>query len=76
MAGFQIFISNTKEWREGHLCFHHSDMTAPTSVMNVTCPIHGRYVTFYNERDASVVYPFTYSKFAYVQLCELEVFGE
>lgn len=43
--------------------------------MDVTCPGHGRYVTFYNERNATDVYPLTYSKFAYIQLCELEVLG-
>lgn len=43
--------------------------------MDVTCPAHGRYVTFYNERNATDVYPLTYSKFAYIQLCELEVLG-
>ncbi|XP_061165645.1 scavenger receptor cysteine-rich type 1 protein M130-like [Saccostrea echinata] len=75
MAGFQIFVSNSKDWWRGHKCFHYTDITAPPSVMNVTCPNHGRYVTFYNERNTSEVYPLTYSKFAYVQLCELEVFG-
>lgn len=75
MAGFKIFVSDTKDWWGDHNCFHHSDLTAPSSVMDVTCPAHGRYVTFYNERNATDVYPLTYSKFAYIQLCELEVLG-
>lgn len=76
MAGFKIFVSGSKEWQTGHECYHHSDLTAPPDVMNVTCATHGRYVTFYNERKASTVYPLTYSKFAYIQLCEMEVLGQ
>lgn len=76
MAGFKIIVSDTKDWRGGHVCFHHNDLTAPSSVKNVTCPVHGRYVTFYNERNATDVYPLIFSKFAYIQLCELEVLGK
>ena len=76
MAGFKIFVSGSKEWQTGHECYHHSDLTAPPDVMNITCSTYGRYVTFYNERKASTVYPLNYSKFAYIQLCEMEVFGQ
>lgn len=76
MAGFKIIVSDTKDWWGGHVCFHHNDLTAPSSVKNVTCPVHGRYVTFYNERNATDVYPLIFSKFAYIQLCELEVLGK
>ena len=75
--GFSIYISNTTEKSEGVLCFKDSESKENTipDVFNITCSVHGRYVFFYNERQKGVSYPNEYSKFAFNDLCEVEVYG-
>ena len=75
--GFSIFISNTTEKKDGIRCFKDNNFTANTipKVFNITCPYHGQYVIFYNERLQDVHYPKDYSPFAYNDLCEFEVYG-
>lgn len=45
------------------------------SVVDVFCSAIGRYVIYYNERFSDLTYPYGYSKFAFVDLCEVEVYG-
>lgn len=40
------------------------------------CSVHGKYVIFYNERQPGVTYRDGYSKHAYNDLCEVEVYGK
>nr|XP_022309643.1 receptor-type tyrosine-protein phosphatase mu-like isoform X3 [Crassostrea virginica] len=74
--GFSIYISNTTTKEDGVLCFKDTNYTRATipNPVNITCPYHGRYVIYYNNRTHRP-FPDGYSYFAYTDLCEVEVFG-
>ncbi|XP_062610993.1 multiple epidermal growth factor-like domains protein 10 isoform X2 [Saccostrea cucullata] len=77
-AGFFVYVSNTTRRQDGHLCFHELQQVngTPTENQTISCPVHGRYVIYYNERGRQgVTYPSYYSRYAYNELCELEVIG-
>lgn len=75
--GFSVFVSNTTNKEDGTLCFHDNEIfnrsTIP-AVLKLNCEIQGRYVIYFNQRSA--MQPSYYSPEAYVELCELEVYGE
>ncbi|XP_078327318.1 uncharacterized protein LOC144623098 [Crassostrea virginica] len=76
--GFSLYISNTTDKSQGTLCFKDSNYNASTipPVVNITCPVHGQYVIYYNERLTNVTYPPDYYSYpAYNILCEVEVYG-
>ncbi|XP_078329142.1 uncharacterized protein LOC111112849 isoform X1 [Crassostrea virginica] len=77
VLGFSLYVSNTTDKSEGTLCFKDTNFTLSTipSIFNVTCPVHGQYVIYYNERLPGVTYPDGYSKDAHNDLCEVEVYG-
>lgn len=76
MAGFFLYVSNTASKEGAHLCFHDSGKTFLSDEQRIVCSVLGRYVIYYNERLSNKTYPDYYSKFAYYELCELEVYGE
>lgn len=75
--GFSVYVSNTTCSSEGLLCFKDSNFTLNTipAVFTTVCPVHGQYVIYYNERLPEVTYPKEYSKYAEIDLCEVEVYG-
>lgn len=75
--GFSVYVSNTTSSSEGLLCFKDSNFTLNTipAVFTTVCPVHGQYVIYYNERLPEVTYPKEYSKYAEIDLCEVEVYG-
>ncbi|XP_062596112.1 uncharacterized protein LOC134257523 [Saccostrea cucullata] len=76
--GFYVYISNTTSRHDGHLCFHDTMYTNATipAVVNITCPVHGQYVIYYNERpQMSHAHASELSSYAHTELCELEVHG-
>ena len=76
MAGFFLYVSNTTSKEGAHLCFHDSGKTLLSDEQRIVCSVLGRYVIYYNERLSNKTYPDYYSKFAYYELCELEVYGD
>lgn len=76
--GLSVYVSNTADKLQGTLCFKDYIFTVDTIPANltITCPIHGQYVIYYNERLPGVTYPKGYSSFAQSDLCEVEVYGE
>ncbi|XP_062602964.1 multiple epidermal growth factor-like domains protein 11 [Saccostrea cucullata] len=75
--GFYVYVSNTTDRLNGQLCFHDADYNKSMipAVVNITCPVHGQYVIYYNERLSNVTYSVGYSTDAHSELCEVEVFG-
>ncbi|XP_062620198.1 receptor-type tyrosine-protein phosphatase epsilon-like isoform X4 [Saccostrea cucullata] len=76
--GFSVFVSNTTSTPGGRLCFHETNFSRATipAVFNITCPVHGQYVIYYNERpQKSHSYSNELSGWAHNELCEVEVNG-
>ncbi|XP_078320780.1 uncharacterized protein LOC144621431 [Crassostrea virginica] len=73
--GFSVYISNTTNKEDGVLCFRDTHYTSAKILnpVNITCPYHGRYVIYYNNRTHRP-YPKGYS-FTVIGLCEVEVYG-
>ncbi|XP_052696256.1 uncharacterized protein LOC128174868 [Crassostrea angulata] len=75
--GFSVYVSNTTDRQQGTLCYQDDNFTRATipAVFTTTCPVHGQYVIYYNERLPGVTYPDEYSYSVATLLCEVEVYG-
>ncbi|XP_034324714.2 uncharacterized protein [Magallana gigas] len=75
--GFFIVVSNTTDHKDGVVCYHNKSYTKYTipSKVDISCSVIGRYVIYFNERLPGIIYPTDYSRFAFTDLCEVEVYG-
>ncbi|XP_065943507.1 scavenger receptor class F member 2-like isoform X2 [Magallana gigas] len=75
--GFSVYVSNTTDRLQGTLCYKDDNFTLDTipAVFTTTCPVHGQFVIYYNERLPGVTYPDYYSNYVHSGLCEVEVYG-
>ncbi|XP_061165606.1 receptor-type tyrosine-protein phosphatase epsilon-like [Saccostrea echinata] len=75
--GFYVYISNTTSIEDGHLCFHDTNYTRSTipAVVNLTCPVHGQYVIYFNKRPQESTNARNFSPDAHTDLCEVEVYA-
>ena len=76
LAGYYLYISNSSTSKtEGHLCYHHTGLTPLSAEQNVVCNQLGKYIIFYNERNATNN-TLGNNNFAIVELCYIEVNGK
>eukprot|EP00105_Crassostrea_gigas_P043578 XP_019927726.1 PREDICTED: protein jagged-1b isoform X2 [Crassostrea gigas] len=77
VLGFSVYVSNTTDRLQGTLCYKDDNFTRDTipAVFTTTCPVHGQYVIYYNERLPGVTYPDEYSNDMFNGLCEVEVYA-
>lgn len=75
--GFSVYVSNTTDKVTGSLCFKDDNFTLETipAVFTTTCPVHGQYIIYYNERLRGVTYPEYYHYSVLNNVCEVEVYG-
>ncbi|XP_062604727.1 multiple epidermal growth factor-like domains protein 10 [Saccostrea cucullata] len=74
LAGFSLYVSNTTDIQNSYLCYKDGPELPPLDLINI-CSIHGRYVTFYNERNKTI-YPSGYQTTTVItELCEVNVHG-
>lgn len=73
-----MYVSNTTDKGTGSMCFKDDSFTIETipDVFTTTCPVHGQYVIYYNERLSGVQYPDNYHYSVTNNLCEVEVYGK
>nr|XP_022299957.1 receptor-type tyrosine-protein phosphatase T-like isoform X2 [Crassostrea virginica] len=74
--GFYVYVSNTTNRNEGHICFHDNgyfNISTIPPVLTLNCSLHGKYVIYYNERISGQ--PSYYSPFSEINLCEFEIYG-
>lgn len=76
MAGFYLYVSNTTLKEDGKLCYHSSEREILSEDQHINCSVQGRYVIYFNERQPNATDFSYYSKFAFNELCEVEVYGK
>ncbi|XP_021350114.1 uncharacterized protein LOC110448269 [Mizuhopecten yessoensis] len=74
-GGYQIYQSNTSDWRNGHLCYKDTTSTPATLSLTpqIQCTGSAKYLTIYSDRRSGGLA--WYSNSAFLALCEVEVYG-
>ncbi|XP_078330376.1 uncharacterized protein LOC144624446 [Crassostrea virginica] len=74
ILGFSVYASNTSRIVDGKLCYHDINNTVDSmpSQIIVNCIVQARYIIYYNSRLSTPLRSPDYSKFARIDLCEVE----
>ena len=77
LLGFSIHVSNTTNIRDAVVCFRdtQNNMSTIPALYDLDCHVIGRYLFYFNVRIPSYRYPPGYSRYAFADICEIEVYG-
>lgn len=73
-----MYVSNTTDTQQKVLCYKDNTFNenAVPTVFTTTCPVHGRYVIYYNEKLTGNENLDENNTFVVNNLCEVEVYGK
>ncbi|XP_021356723.1 protein draper-like [Mizuhopecten yessoensis] len=85
LYGYYLYVTNHTDMavdsngsistHRGHLCYHDNGSALPNYKQSRHCSINGIYVIFYNKRPVDDTMHPAISDVAYIELCEVQVFG-
>lgn len=77
-VGSSVYVSNTTDIADGHMCFNDSNYTldAVPAIVNISCSTRAQYVIYYNEKRPGFIYPVYNDAFAANMIWEIEVYGK
>lgn len=73
-----LYVLKMASKENGYLCFHDNQTNVDILFweLSINCSCSDRYVIYFKERRQGVDHSWYYSKYAYNDLCEIEVYGE
>lgn len=69
---------NIIDYKDGVVCYYNKSYIKYMIFFNVDifCLVIGWYVIYFNERFLGIIYLIDYSRFVFIDLCEVEVYGK
>lgn len=69
---------NIIDYKDGVVCYYNKSYIKYMIFFKVDifCLVIGWYVIYFNERFLGIIYLIDYSRFVFIDLCEVEVYGK